>query len=75
MNDLQLKSIGFSPSNILLSQKIYGDLVLAKKWKHVEYKPIKELDICIFIATEPESNQDLTLLPVYQDTTQLSLER
>ncbi|GAA5815127.1 hypothetical protein MFLAVUS_008633 [Mucor flavus] len=73
--DLQLKSSQFSPSNVLLSQKIYGDLVLAKKWKHVDYKPINDLDICVFIATEPESSQQLTILPIYQDKTQLSLQR
>lgn len=79
MNDIQLKSINFPSSNILLSQKIYSDLVLAKKWKYVEYKPVNGLNTCVFLANEPEpstaTSHKLIILPIFQDKEQLSLKR
>ncbi|KAI7887720.1 uncharacterized protein EV154DRAFT_484811 [Mucor mucedo] len=79
LNDIKSKSVNFPPSNILLSQKIYSDLVLAKKWKNVEYKPVNGLEICVFLANEPElstpSIHKLIILPIFQDTEQLSLKR
>jgi hypothetical protein len=45
--------------------------VLAKKWKEVQYKAVKELDICVFLAFEP-SNQVSKENGLYKMNTQYS---
>ncbi|KAI9486800.1 MAG: hypothetical protein EXX96DRAFT_614606 [Benjaminiella poitrasii] len=75
LNDIKRQSVGFPCSNIALSQKIYTDLVLAKKWRHVEYKPAKELETCVLLAYEPGNmNEQLVILPILQDGKKLSVE-
>lgn len=78
LNDIELKSHGFPPSNITLSQKIYSDLVLAKKWKNVNYRPVTGLEICVFLANEPGTPPEtdpLVIVPIFQDTEKLNLKR
>ncbi|CAO3648975.1 unnamed protein product [Mucor hiemalis] len=78
LNDIELKSKGFPSSNITLSQKVYSDLVLAKKWKNVDYIPVAGLEICVFLANEPGTpldNDKLVIVPIFQDTEKLSLKR
>lgn len=74
-----MKSSGFSHSNIALTQKVYSDLVLAKRWKNVEYKPVKGLDMCVILANEPEppipTTNKLIIVPIHQDNEQLSIKR
>ncbi|KAI7905208.1 Sen15 protein-domain-containing protein [Cokeromyces recurvatus] len=76
LKDIETKSVGFPSSNVALSQRIYTDLVLAKKWRHVEYKPAKELATCVFLAYEPGNmNEQLIVLPISQDKTKLTIDR
>lgn len=55
LKDIEDKSKGFPKSNVVLAQKVYSDLAIAKKWKRVEYKPCQALDSCIIYAYEPDS--------------------
>lgn len=59
-----------SPMDAYLSQQVYSDLVLTKKWKHVDYQFINRLQTCIFMTKEPgtevsmvELNASLYLYP------------
>ncbi|KAI8885594.1 hypothetical protein K501DRAFT_179552, partial [Backusella circina FSU 941] len=42
------------------------DLVLMKKWKDVEYKPIAGINKCIIIGHEPGTQEELVIIPVLQ---------
>ncbi|KAI8091207.1 uncharacterized protein B0P05DRAFT_583732 [Gilbertella persicaria] len=75
LNDIATQSIGFPSSKIALSQAVYSDLVLAKKYKDVEYKPISGLNSCVFLVQEPGSLEPLVILPILQEGLALSMKR
>jgi hypothetical protein len=79
LDDIKLKSSGFSQTNITLTQKVYSDLVLAKRWKNVDCKAVKGLDMCVILADEPEpptpTTDKLIIVPIHQEKEQLSLKR
>ncbi|OBZ80394.1 hypothetical protein A0J61_11557 [Choanephora cucurbitarum] len=75
LGDIATRSAGFESSKTILSQAIYTDLVLGKKWKEVDYKPVQSLDICIFLAKDPDRHEQLFILPIFQENTKLSIER
>ncbi|KAI8333807.1 hypothetical protein EDC96DRAFT_548432 [Choanephora cucurbitarum] len=76
LEDIATRSAGFESSKTILSQAIYTDLVLGKKWKEVDYKPVQSLDTCVFLAKDPDRYQEqLFILPIFQESTKLSIER
>ncbi|CAO0799331.1 unnamed protein product [Mucor circinelloides] len=74
LEKIKIACKGFPSNNISLSQRIFADLVLAKKWKDVKFKPNQGLQTCVFIAHEPgNTNKELVIIPVLQDETKLSI--
>ncbi|KAI8646574.1 Sen15 protein-domain-containing protein, partial [Parasitella parasitica] len=75
LKNIELASNGFPPNNISLSQRIFSDLVLAKKWKDVQFEANQGLQTCIFLAREPEKTcNQLFIIPVLQDEANLSMD-
>ncbi|KAG2208385.1 hypothetical protein INT46_001054, partial [Mucor plumbeus] len=75
LHNIELASNGFPSNNISLSQRIFADLVLAKKWKDVKFKAVQGLQICVFLAHEPgNTNNQLIIVPILQDEANLSIE-
>ncbi|RCH79799.1 hypothetical protein CU097_001736 [Rhizopus azygosporus] len=72
IKDIQSKPM--SPMDAYLSQQVYSDLVLTKKWKHVDYQFINQLQTCIFMTKEPGIEELLYILP-FSETESLSLKK
>ncbi|CAO3610068.1 unnamed protein product [Mucor fragilis] len=74
LEKIALACKGFPSNNISLSQRVFADLVLAKKWRNVKFKPNQGLQTCLFIAHEPEkTDKELVIIPVLQDEAKLSI--